>query len=248
MEQMLKTATMTRRTILIVDDDPRTVEIIRLRLQTDGFDVISASDGDEALALTRSEQPDLIVLDLMLPRIDGLDVCHILRVEGESEIPIIMVTARTAEEDRLRGLECGADDYVTKPFSPRELSARISAVLRRVSPPESGRPGVLRNGDLEVDLQRIEARRNGELLPLTPTEFTLLATLISEPERAFTRTQLLHRIFGYSYDGMERTVDVHIANLRKKIESETSQSNYISTVYGHGYRFAGSREPDEGRS
>jgi two-component system, OmpR family, alkaline phosphatase synthesis response regulator PhoP len=232
-----------QRTILVVDDDPRTVEIIRLRLENDGFVVLIASDGEEALAMAQRERTDLIVLDLMLPLIDGLDICHILRVEGESNVPIIMVTARSAEDDRLRGLESGADDYVIKPFSPRELSARVTAVLRRAAPADSARQEIIRHGDLVVDLQRVEASRGEETLPLTPTEFTLLATLIAEPERAFTRVQLLHRVFGYTYEGMERTIDVHVANLRKKLEPDPTRPTYITTVYGVGYRFAGSAGP-----
>jgi DNA-binding response OmpR family regulator len=243
----MREAASARRTILVVDDDPRTVEIIRLRLERDGYAVIVAADGEQALAVARRERPDLIVLDLMLPRIDGLDICHILRVEGESDVPIIMVTARAAEEDRLRGLEGGADDYLTKPFSPRELSARVTAVLRRAAPAEAARPSVIRHGDLAVDLQRVEALRNGEPLPLTPTEFTLLATLIAEPERAFTRAQLLARVFGYAYDGSERTIDVHVANLRKKLETDPGRPVYVATVYGVGYRFGGERETDDAR-
>jgi DNA-binding response OmpR family regulator len=240
-------ATIPQRTILVVDDDPRTVEIIRLRLTNDGFAVLVAADGEEALALAQRERPDLIVLDLMLPRIDGLDICHILRVEGESNVPIIMLTARSAEDDRLRGLEGGADDYLTKPFSPRELSARVTAVLRRSAPADTARPTIIRHGDLVVDLQRVEVCRAGEPLPLTPTEFDLLATLIVEPNRAFTRSQLLHRVFGYAYEGMERTIDVHIANLRKKLEPDPARPTYITTVYSVGYRFAGSRDPDDAR-
>ena len=231
---------MARRTILVVDDDLKTVEVIRLRLESDGFAVITAASGDEALRLAQSERPDLIVLDLMLPVLDGLDVCHILRVETESQVPIIMVTARVAEEDRLRGLEYGADDYVVKPFSPRELSARISAVLRRAAPDEQ-RPTRFEQGSLRVDLQRVEATLSGAVLKLTPTEFSLLATMIAEPDRAFSRTQLTHRVFGYAYDGMERTIDVHIANLRKKLDPSDAQS-FIGTVYGIGYRFAGAQE------
>lgn len=234
-----------KRTILVVDDDPRTVEIIRLRLESDGFEVISAADGEAALALTRSAHPDLLVLDLMLPLIDGLDICHILRVEGESTVPIIMLTARTTEEDRLRGLECGADDYLTKPFSPRELSARVTAVLRRAAPASAVKPMVISHGDLVVDLQRVEASLAGNPLSLTPTEFTLLATLIAEPDRAFTRLQLLHRIFGYTYEGMDRTIDVHVANLRKKLEPDPTIPIYITTVYGVGYRFGEPRVSDD---
>jgi DNA-binding response OmpR family regulator len=228
---------MANNAILVVDDDPRTVEIIRLRLENDGFAVISAADGESALTLARSARPDLIVLDVMLPKIDGFDVCHILREEIGSSVPIIMLSARAAEDDKLLGLGGGADDYLTKPFSPRELSARISAVLRRSGAADTERPTVVRRGDLLVDLQRHEARRGGEPLKLTPTEFSLLATLIEEPERAFTRPQLLDRVFGYSYEGMERTIDVHVTNLRKKLRTGAAAPAVIATVYGVGYRF-----------
>ncbi|MCC6791024.1 MAG: response regulator transcription factor [Thermomicrobiales bacterium] len=237
-----------RRTILVVDDDPRTVEILRLRLTNDNFDVLVAADGEAALAIARRERPDLVVLDVMLPRIDGMDICHILRVEDESNVPIIMLTARTAEDDRLRGLEYGADDYLIKPFSPRELSARINAVLRRAAPSDPTRRTVFRHGDLVVDLPRVEASRGGEPLPLTPTEFSLLATLIAEPDRAFTRAQLLNRLFGYAYEGLDRTIDVHVANLRKKLESDPARPVYVTTVYGVGYRFGGERGADAGRA
>jgi DNA-binding response OmpR family regulator len=235
---------MWKPAILVVDDDPRTVEIVRLRLENDGFAVLRAANGAEALELVRTERPDLVVLDLMLPKLNGLDVCHILRTENESPVPIIMLTARSTEDDKLLGLESGADDYLTKPFSPRELSARISAVLRRTGAAER-RPTVITYGDLSVDLQRIEARKNGAPLRLTPTEFSLLATLIGEPGRAFTRLQLLDRIFGYDYDGLERTIDVHITNLRKKIEADPSRPALIITAYGTGYRFAGREESHE---
>jgi DNA-binding response OmpR family regulator len=242
------TAATARRTILVVDDDPRTIEIIRLRLENDGFAVLVATDGEEALEMARRECPDLIVLDVMLPRIDGLDICHILRVDGESDVPIIMLTARAAEEDRLRGLETGADDYLTKPFSPRELSARVAAVLRRAAPADRERPEIYRRGALTVDLPAVEARLDGELLPLTPTEFSLLATLIAEPERAFSRAHLLNRVFGYAYDGMERTIDVHVANLRKKLEPDPARPCYVITVYGVGYRFGGEGTSDATRA
>ena len=241
---MLGDAPNVRRTILVVDDDPRTVEIIRLRLANDGFHVLTAADGEQALELARRERPALIVLDLMLPRIDGLDICHILREEAESDVPIIMLTARASEDDRLRGLHGGADDYLTKPFSPRELSARVTAVLRRSAPASDARPAIIRQGRLTVDVQRVEARLDGAPLPLTPTEFGLLATMIAEPERAFTRAQLLHRVFGYAYDGIERTVDVHIANLRKKLEPDPAHPAYVTTVYGVGYRFAAQENGD----
>mgnify|MGYP001218847300 FL=1 len=234
---------MNGSTILVVDDDQTTIDIIRLRLERDGNRVIEARDGEAALAAAASAQPDLIVLDLMMPRLDGLDVCHILRRDMNSNVPIIMVTARASEDDTLAGLECGADDYLTKPFSPRELSARVSAVLRRTKPAGPTRPGVIRHGDLVVDLPRVAVTLRGAPLALTPTEFSLLSTLIAEPERAFTRQQLLDQLFGYLYDGAERTIDVHITNLRKKIEPLPAQPIYILTVYGVGYRFAEREEP-----
>jgi len=230
--------TMPISTILVVDDDPRTIELIRLRLERDGFRVLSAANGQLALDAIRVEHPDLVVLDLMMPVLDGLDVCHILRAETGSNVPIIMVTARSTEDDKLVGLESGADDYLTKPFSPRELSARISAVLRRAAPIDPERPSIITHGDLVVDLPRFHVMLRGETVSLTPTEFSILAALIAEPERAFTRLQLLTRVFGYSYEGMERTVDVHITNLRRKLEPSPSQPVYILTVYGVGYRFA----------
>lgn len=225
--------------ILVVDDDPKTVEFVRLRLERDGFRVSSAADGERALALIKREAPDLVVLDLMLPRIEGFDLCHIVRSELNLAVPIIMLSARSTEADKLTGLELGADDYLTKPFSPRELSARISAVLRRSVRQSPATQPRLYSGGLAVDPRSFEATLDGTPLRLTPTELTLLATLMAEPARAFTRAQLLDRAFGYAYDGLERTVDVHITNLRKKIERNPAQPRYVLTVYGVGYRFAG---------
>jgi DNA-binding response OmpR family regulator len=228
--------------ILVVDDDPKTVEIIRLRLESDGFQVSSAGDGHSALDRIRRESPDLVVLDLMLPRIEGFDLCHIVRTELGSVVPIIMLSARSTEDDKLTGLELGADDYLTKPFSPRELSARISAVLRRATNQAPSQASTLNSGDLVVDPKRFEATLAGQPIRLTPTELSLLATLMAEPQRAFTRAQLLDRVFGYAYDGLERTIDVHITNLRKKIEANPGQPRYVKTVYGVGYRFGGEEE------
>jgi DNA-binding response OmpR family regulator len=230
--------------ILVVDDDAKTVEFIRLRLERDGFRVSSAADGERGLALIKREAPDLVVLDLMLPRIEGFDLCHIVRSELNLAVPIIMLSARSTENDKLTGLELGADDYLTKPFSPRELSARISAVLRRSVRQGPATQTYLRAGELMVDPKRFEASLGGEPLRLTPTEMTLLATLMAEPERAFTRAQLLDRAFGYAYDGLERTIDVHITNLRKKIERNPAQPRYVISVYGVGYRFAGEESAD----
>ena len=226
---------MTKRKILVVDDDHKIVDIVRLYLEKDGYRVLVAYDGLAALELARQKQPDLIVLDLMLPGMDGLDVCRILRTE--SEVPIIMLTARTTEEDKLVGLELGADDYVTKPFSPRELVARVRTVLRRVGKEAPQGPAELRFADLLIDRRSHEVRVRGELVPLTPTEFKLLEVLAGEPGRAFTRLELLDRVFGYDFEGFERTVDVHVKNLRKKIEPDPTQPTYVKTVYGVGYKF-----------
>jgi DNA-binding response OmpR family regulator len=223
--------------ILVVDDDQKTVDLIRLYLEKDGYRVLAAYDGRQALALARQKQPDLMVLDLMLPQVDGLDVCRTLR--AESKVPIIMLTARTTEADKLLGLDLGADDYVTKPFSPRELLARVRAVLRRVADAEGKDPPQLRYDDLVVDLVRHEVRLGQEPVHLTPREFKLLETLARVPGRAFTRLELLDAVFGFDYDGLERTVDVHVMNLRKKIEPEPDQPRYVITVPGVGYRFEG---------
>lgn len=223
------------RKILIVDDDKKTVDLIRLYLEKDGYRALAAYDGRQALELTRQKRPDLIVLDLMLPEVDGLDVCRVLR--AESRVPIIMLTARTTEEDKLLGLDLGADDYVTKPFSPRELLARVRAVLRRVDEEDSKGPPQVRFGNLAVDFVRHEVAVRGKPVHLTPKEFKLLETLIQEPGRAFTRLELLDRVFGFDYEGLERTVDVHVMNLRKKIEPNPREPTYIQTVYGVGYKF-----------
>jgi DNA-binding response OmpR family regulator len=222
------------REVLVVDDDRKTVELIRLYLERAGYQVRVAHDGQRALELVREHTPDLMVLDLMLPLLDGLDVCHALQVNDS--IPVIMLTARTTEEDKLLGLETGADDYVTKPFSPRELVARVKAVLRRAhaSGPE---PSELRAGELIIDLLHNQVRRKGELVRLTPRELALLRVLAREPGRPFARFDLLERAFGFDYEGLERTVDVHMANLRKKIEDDATHPRYIVTVQGVGYKF-----------
>jgi len=227
---------MTSRKILVVEDEKKLVELIKLYLEKDGYQVLVAYDGRQALELARQKQPDLIVLDLMLPEIDGLDVCRILR--AESEIPIIMLTAKTTEEDKLLGLDLGADDYITKPFSPRELLARVRAVLRRVGEMELGSRPQIQHGDLFVDFVRREVFVKGKPVHLTPKEFKLLEVLIKAPGRPFTRPELLDRVFGFDYEGLERTLDVHVMNLRKKIEPNPNQPTYIQTVYGVGYKFA----------
>jgi two-component system, OmpR family, alkaline phosphatase synthesis response regulator PhoP len=222
--------------ILIVDDDRKTVDLLRLYLERDGYQVLAAHDGRQALDLARQRRPDLVLLDLMLPAIEGLDVCRILR--AESNIPIIMLTAKTTEDDTLLGLELGADDYIAKPFSPREVVARVRVVLRRVGEERAKGPPTARFRDLLVDFVGHEARLRGQLLRLTPKEFKLLETLVREPGRAFSRLELLERVFGFDYEGLERTVDVHVMNLRKKIEPDPTSPLYIQTVYGLGYKFA----------
>jgi DNA-binding response OmpR family regulator len=222
------------RTILVVDDDKKIVELVSLYLKRDGYSVLAAYDGQEALDTARRKQPDLIVLDLLLPELDGTDVCRLLR--AESHVPIIMLTARSTDEDKLLGLDIGADDYLTKPFNARELVARIRAVLRRATPDEEPVEDV-RFGDLTVSFVRHEVFLQGRPVSLTPTEFRLLETLVKNPGRAFSRADLLDRAFGYDYDGVERTVDVHVMNLRRKIEPEPGRPRYVTTVPGVGYRF-----------
>src|SRR6266498_589959 len=209
------------RKILVVDDDRKTVDLLRLYLEKDGYQVLVAYDGRQALDLTRQRRPDLIVLDLMLPTVEGLDVCRILR--AESHTPFIMLTARTTEDDKLLGLDLGADDYITKPSSPREVVARVRVVLRRAGEePERG-PSLARVRDLVVDFKSHEARVRGEALRLTPKEFKLLETLVKQPGRAWSRLELLEQVFGFDYEGFERTVDVHIMNLRKKLEHDPAR-------------------------
>jgi two-component system alkaline phosphatase synthesis response regulator PhoP len=221
--------------ILVVDDEPRIAEICRDYLKRAGFEVITASNGDDALALARSRQPDLIVLDLKLPGRDGLDVTRALR--QRSNVPIIMLTARVEESDKLVGLELGADDYLTKPFSPRELVARVRAVLRRVetAPAQSD---VVRAADVTLDVPRMKTQVGARTAELTSSEFQLLATMMRQPGRVFTRSQLLDSIRGEEGDSFERAVDAHVKNLRRKIEPDARKPKYVLTVYGVGYKFA----------
>jgi len=223
--------------ILVVDDEKKIVENCRLYLEHAGFEVIPAYNGEQALAEARESRPDLIVLDLMLPRVDGLEVCR--RLRAESQVPILMLTARSTEEDKILGLGLGADDYLTKPFSPRELVARVRAILRRVPP--AGMP--LRFGSLEIDAERHEARRHGEPVALTPREFDLLLALARAPGRAFTRERLVEAAFGPDSEVLERTVDAHVMNLRRKIEDDPAAPRLVVTVPGVGYRFEGEPEP-----
>jgi len=222
-------------TILVVDDDKKTVDLIQLYLEQENYKVQKAYDGKDALLLARTHRPDLVVLDLMLPTIDGLELCRLLRME--SDIPVIVLTARTTEDDKLKGLESGADDYLTKPFSPRELVARIHVVLRRAGQKEEeGRLLRRQIGSLVIDFAAHEAWLQGRLIHLTPREFKLLETLALDPGRAFSRPELISRVFGQNYEGFERTVDVHMKNLRKKIEPDPDHPLYLETVYGFGYK------------
>ncbi|MEM7112598.1 MAG: response regulator transcription factor [Chloroflexota bacterium] len=222
--------------ILIVDDEPKIIKLARDYLERNNYRTVSATSGTEALATFRHEKPNLVVLDLNLPGMDGLDVCRAIR--RESDVPIIMLTARVEEMDRLIGLELGADDYVTKPFSPRELVARVKAVLRRVRG-DVGQAGILRTADLEIDLDGHRVTRAGEIIQLSRTEFNLLVLLARHVGQSFTRAQLLSRLHGVAYDGYDRSVDAHIKNLRRKLEVDPANPRYIMTVYGIGYRFEG---------
>jgi DNA-binding response OmpR family regulator len=221
-------------TILVVDDEPKITRLVRDYLESAGFAVISAGDGQEAVMRARTERPDLVILDLGLPRLDGLDVTRRLRQDGD--LPIIMLTARDDETDKLIGLELGADDYVTKPFSPRELVARVRAVLRRRARSEVG--DLLVAGALALDIPRMRLEVDGRAVELTATEFALLAAMARQPGRVFTRSQLLDAIHGVAFDSYERAIDAHVRNLRRKIEADPHQPRHLLTVYGVGYRLA----------
>jgi DNA-binding response OmpR family regulator len=217
--------------ILVVEDDPRIAASVALYLRHSGFDVDTAATGGAALDRAAATRPDLVVLDVMLPEVDGLEVCRTLR--AHAPLPIIMLTARATEADTLRGLDAGADDYVTKPFSPRELVARVRAVLRRAQPAT----GVVHAGDVEIDLARRAVRVRGRLVGLTASEFGLLTVLASSPGRAFTRAELAERAFGLDHESLDRTIDAHVMNLRRKLGARPRErSGVIVTVFGTGYR------------
>ncbi|HEX5451293.1 MAG TPA: response regulator transcription factor [Candidatus Limnocylindrales bacterium] len=235
------------RTILVVDDDAKIVRLVRAYLEREGYGVVEAHDGSAALARFRERRPDLIVLDLMLPEVDGLDVCRAVR--AESNVPILMLSARGSLADRIHGLDEGADDYLPKPFSPAELVVRVKAVLRRSAAEPAPGPGsltpdpasgrLLRHGDLTVDLDRHEVRRGGRLVPLTHVELRLLATLIAAGGRVLSRDQLLDAVYGQEqFEVLDRTIDVHVGRLRDKLEDSAEQPRYVATVRGVGYRTA----------
>ena len=223
------------KTVLVVDDEERLVSLVKTYLTQDGFRVTTARNGREALFMARQEKPDLIILDLMMPEMDGYEFMRLHRKERET--PIILLTARVEDPDKVLGLELGADDYVTKPFSPRELTARVRAVLRRAgqAAPE---PDLVRAADIVLDRSAHTVKVGERAIDLTPSEFDLLAALLAAPGRAYSRMDLLDRLQGAAYEGYERTIDVHIKNLRAKIEPDPSKPRYIETVYGVGYRFA----------
>jgi DNA-binding response OmpR family regulator len=231
--------------VLVAEDDARQAEVLRLYLESEGHSAIVVHDGRAAIDTARRIRPDLLVLDVMMPKVDGLDVCRILR--QESQVPVLMLTARSSEDDLLMGLDLGADEYVTKPYSPRELMARIRSLLRRVeraAPVE--RDGVLRVGPISVDPLRHEVHGGGELVPCTPGEFTVLATLAAEPGRVFTRQQLLERTRGWDVSSTVRTIDMYVMNLRKKLEPQPRRPVYLVTVYGIGYKLTPGPDPAAG--
>jgi len=226
------------RRVLVLDDEPEIVRLVRDYLERGGFEVLTADNGADALRIARQHHPDLVILDLNLPGLDGLDVARSLRRDGD--VPIIMLTARTEEADRVAGLELGADDYVTKPFSPREIVARVRAVLRRAEAARSG-DSVIRVGDaITLDVPRMATTVDGKTVELTPTEFQLLTHMARQPGRVFTRAQLLDAVHGVAVESYERAIDAHVKNIRRKIESDPRAPRHLQTVFGVGYRLVDS--------
>jgi len=226
--------------ILIVEDDPNLLETIRYNLRKEGYEVVTAGDGEQALDVARRERPGLLILDIMLPKLNGFEVCRILR--SEMTVPILMLTAKADETDKIVGLEIGADDYMTKPFSMRELTARIRAMLRRAKmaeAPAAAGPVVIKIGDIEIDTARHRASSAGETFALSRKEFDLLAFLAKNKGLVFSREQLLEKVWGYEYAGDSRTVDVHIRWLRQKIETDAARPKHLLTVRGTGYKLEG---------
>ncbi len=222
-------------TVLVIEDEKELANVLKAYLERSGYEVLMAFRGDQGLTLWETHKPDMVLLDLNLPGIDGIDIARQIRQEGDT--PIIMVTARVEEVDRLLGLELGADDYITKPFSPREVVARVKAVLRRVEKAPVDTQKIIKIDDLEIDQESHTVNQTGETLDLTPTEFDLLSTMVIQPGRAFSRLQLLEAIQGMAYEGYERSIDAHIKNLRAKLGDDSKSPRYIETVFGIGYRF-----------
>ena len=230
---------LTQR-VLVVDDDKEIVRLVKSYLEQAGYLVLTAYDGETALHTMRHDRPDLAVLDLMMPGRDGWDLTRVVRGDQSlTDMPIIMLTARVEDTDKILGLELGADDYITKPFNPREVVARVRSVLRRAQGSLNSLPRILQVGDLLMDVERHEVQMRGDPVDLTLTEFKLLRMLLENPGYAFTRSELIERGLGYEYEGMERTLDSHIKNLRRKIEPDSKKPTYIETVYGVGYRLSG---------
>lgn len=230
-----------RKRILIIDDEPKIVDVVRSYLEYDGYEVSSAYNGKHALSMFQEFETDLVILDLMLPDLSGEEICRLIR--KRSDVPIIMLTAKVEEENILAGLEMGADDYVTKPFSPRQLVARVAAVLRRVSDrkPQASDIIVFNDGDLIIDDMKHEVKKQGRSINLTPNEYRILLTMARYPQKTFTREELINMSLGDDFDGFDRTVDTHIKNLRQKIETDPKSPQYLLTVHGIGYRFNGER-------
>lgn len=227
---------MAQYSVLIVDDDVKLVQLLKTYFDKEGFLTYSANDGLDALQIVREKKPDIMVLDLMLPGLDGWDVCR--RIRRDNDIPIIMLTARDEESDRLIGLEIGADDYVTKPFSPKEVVARAKVILRR-SNREVLRQEPIRAGSLVIDLERHEVLQDGQAVDLTPTEFKILEFMAANAGKVFSRLQIVEQTQGYTFEGYERTIDAHVKNIRRKLERNPKEPQYILTVYGIGYKFDG---------
>jgi DNA-binding response OmpR family regulator len=220
--------------ILVAEDEPKQAGLVRVYLEREGHSVLVVGDGSAALEAARSRRPDLVILDVMMPLLSGFDVCRVLR--AESSVPILLLTARTGEEDLLTGLDTGADDYLGKPYSPRELAARVRALLRRSGVVSAGDQELIRVGDLEVDAGRFTVRVGGRPAALTAKEFGILELLARDPGRVFTRAQIIDRAFGFDHLVLERTVDAHVMNLRRKIEADPARPRYVQTVFGRGYR------------
>jgi two-component system, OmpR family, alkaline phosphatase synthesis response regulator PhoP len=225
--------------IAVVDDEPQIVKVLKAYLEKAGYQVMTASDGRAALATIQHEKPDFIILDLNLPGMDGLEICKAVR--RESNVPILMLTARVEEADRLIGLELGADDYVVKPFSPREVVARVKTIFRRTTA-EPARPEIVQVGDLIIDLEQHTVSRGGQPVELTPTEFEILVTLARQPKRVFSRLQIMEQAQGDAFEGYERTIDAHIKNIRLKLEPNPKKPIYIQTVFGLGYKLEAGRD------
>lgn len=230
---------MAYNTVLIVDDDIKLTKLLKTYFEKDGFAVLLAHEGTNVTSIVKERKPDIVVLDLMLPGVDGLEICR--RVRRDNDVPILMLTARDEETDRLIGLEMGADDYVTKPFSPKEVVARVKAILRRTQK-NVVQTEPIYAGELAIDLERHLVKKQGIIIDVTPTEFKILELLSTNVNRVFSRLQIVERVQGYAFEGYERTIDAHMKNLRRKIEDNPREPRYIQTVYGVGYRFAGDME------